>query len=64
MPRMSKWDWVAIVLVIVGAVNWGLVGVANYNLVTQIINSSFLVRLVYTLVGIAGIYSVYSLFKK
>ena len=47
---------VAWVLVIVGALNWGLVGVAKFNLVMTILSSWPVVeRIVYVLVGLAGV---------
>jgi uncharacterized protein len=48
---------VALVLVIVGAVNWGLVGVAQFDLVATLFGgvSSPLSRVVYTLVGVSGL---------
>jgi hypothetical protein len=47
---------VALVLVIVGAVNWGLVGLFQFDLVAALFGSaSVLSRLVYSLVGLAGI---------
>ena len=47
----------ALVLVVVGAVNWGLVGVAQFDLVAALFGGSeaALSRLVYTLVGAAGV---------
>lgn len=48
--------WFALVLVIVGAVNWGLVGLFQFDLVAALLGSaSALSRLVYSLVGLAGI---------
>ena len=50
-------DWVAWVLVIVGAINWGLVGIFSFDLVAAIFGSMTAVtRLVYVLVGVAGLY--------
>ena len=47
----------ALVLVIVGAVNWGLVGIAQFDLVAALFGGSSTVpsRAVYTLVGLAGV---------
>jgi len=65
-------DWLsktALTLVIVGALNWLLVGVFQWDLVAAIFggdtirNSSILSRLVYTLVGIAGLFSISFLFR-
>ena len=48
---------IAIVLVIVGGLNWGLVGLFNYDLVATIFGTmSSLSRIVYDLVGLAAIY--------
>ena len=58
----------ALILVIVGALNWFLVGVFQWDLVTAIFGgdtlrvSSGLSRVIYTLVGLAGIYSISFLF--
>lgn len=55
---MSRPVWlVAFVLVIVGAVNWGLVGLAQFDLVAALFGGSVapLSRIVYSLVGIAGL---------
>jgi uncharacterized membrane protein YuzA (DUF378 family) len=54
---MKSVYWAALVLVIVGAVNWGLVGIAQFDLVAALFggSSSPLSRVVYTLVGAAGL---------
>jgi len=57
-------DWIALVLVIVGAVNWGLVGLGIGDLVDMIFGSiSWLATTVYVLVGIAGLYLIYYAMK-
>jgi hypothetical protein len=48
--------WFALILVVVGAVNWGLVGLFQFDLVAALFGpGSGLSRLVYSLVGLAGI---------
>ncbi len=48
--------WIALVLVIIGAVNWGLVGLFQFDLVAMLFGpASALSRLVYSLVGLAGV---------
>lgn len=56
---MKTLDIIALLLVIIGAVNWGLIGFFGFNLVTSLFGdmSSFS-RIVYALVGIAGLYSI------
>ncbi len=48
----------ALTVVIIGAVNWGLVGFFNFNLVGMLTGggTSFIARIIYALVGIAGLY--------
>jgi uncharacterized membrane protein YuzA (DUF378 family) len=59
-PAFSALDWIAMVLMIVGALNWGLVGAFDFDLVAAIFGSmSWLSRLIYILVGLAGLYGIY-----
>ncbi len=56
-------DMIAKILVLVGALNWGLVGVANFNLVAAIFGEMNLVsRIVYILVGISAVGLIISRF--
>ena len=50
---------IALTLVIIGAINWLLVGLFEFNLVDAIFGSlSFLARTIYIIVGIAGLWSL------
>ncbi|MDB5828082.1 MAG: hypothetical protein JWQ73_2302 [Variovorax sp.] len=50
-------DWIAWVLVVVGAINWGLVGAFGFDLVAAIFGTMTVPsRVVYILVGLAGLY--------
>ncbi len=55
----------ALVLVIIGALNWLLVGLFQFDLVVAIFGgqAALLSRIVYTLIGLAGIYSIGLLFR-
>jgi hypothetical protein len=53
---MKALDILAAVLVIVGALNWGLVGTAHFNLVAAIFGQTVLASIVYSLVGLAGVF--------
>ena len=56
---MRTFDIVAAVLLVVGGLNWGLVGFFNFDLVAAIFGAgSPLARVVYGLVGIAALYQV------
>lgn len=62
----SPLDTIALVLIIVGALNWGLWGIFQFDLVAAIFggNASFLSRVIYTLVGLAGLYGLTLLGKQ
>jgi len=65
MAEKMWFDWVAFVLVIVGAVNWGLVGLFKLDLVALLLGSiPILQTIVYILVGLAGLYLIYYLTKE
>jgi uncharacterized membrane protein YuzA (DUF378 family) len=52
--------WICLVLIIVGALNWGLVGLFHFDLVAFIFGTmSLLSRLIYTIVGLAGLVIIY-----
>lgn len=58
MAKLNIADTVALILVIVGALNWGLIGVADFNLVTTIFGvGTVLSKIVYILVGLAAVYT-------
>ena len=55
---------IALILVIVGGLNWGLVGAFDFNLVTAIFGDmTVLARVIYILVGISALYSLILLKK-
>lgn len=57
MNKLNAFDWLALVLVIVGGLNWGLVGIFKFDLVATIFGDmSALSRIVYALVGLAAVY--------
>ncbi|MFZ2189506.1 MAG: DUF378 domain-containing protein [Candidatus Magasanikiibacteriota bacterium] len=57
MNKLNAFDWIALVLVIVGGLNWGLVGIFKFDLVATIFGDmSMLSRIVYALVGLAAVY--------
>lgn len=62
MDIVKKVTWA---LVIIGALNWGLVGLFNYDLVAALFGSmSTLAKIVYTLVGAAAVYELVLLVTK
>lgn len=61
---MKAIDVIALILVIIGAINWGLVGIFEFNLVDTIFGAmSTISRIIYILVGISGLWSIKFLFE-
>lgn len=59
MKNLNALDWIALILVIVGGLNWGLVGIFGFDLVAWIFASILVVaRIVYVLVALAAIYMI------
>jgi uncharacterized membrane protein YuzA (DUF378 family) len=57
-------DLIALILVIVGGLNWGLVGLFNFDLVATIFGTgSSLARIVYIVVGLSAVYMIYFAIK-
>ncbi|NIP32517.1 DUF378 domain-containing protein [Candidatus Saccharibacteria bacterium] len=62
--KLNALDWIAIILVIVGGLNWGLVGIFDFDLVAAIFGDmSAISRVVYTLVGVSAIWMIYTASK-
>jgi uncharacterized membrane protein YuzA (DUF378 family) len=58
--KLSVIDWIALILVIVGGLNWALVGLFGYDLVASLLGvASTLSRIVYDLVGLSAIYLIF-----
>ena len=63
MKKMGTIDVIALILVIVGALNWGLVGAFNFNLVDTLFGAGSVIgRVVYVLVGLCGVYKLFTSF--
>ncbi|MBI4993394.1 DUF378 domain-containing protein [Candidatus Wolfebacteria bacterium] len=57
--KLSVLDWIAFILTIVGGVNWGLIGVLNFDLVAMIFGAMSIVsRVIYVLVGLSSLYLI------
>lgn len=56
-------DKIALVLIIIGAINWGLIGFFKFNLVETIFGSmTIITRIIYALVGVSGLWGIKLLF--
>lgn len=56
---MKVIDCISLILVIIGAINWGLIGFLDFNLVSVLFGEmTWLSRVIYALVGISGLYTL------
>lgn len=56
----NRWlDCIALTITLIGAINWGLIGIFKFNLVSFIFGDmSWLSRIIYIIVGICGLYLI------
>ena len=58
-------DRLALAIVLIGALNWLLIGLFDFNLVSSLFGvETFLTRTIYSIVGLAGLYSISLLFRE
>jgi hypothetical protein len=60
----SVLDWIALILVIIGGLNWGLVGLFGLDLVASIFGAGMLAKIVYVLVGLSALWMIYFAMKE
>lgn len=64
MEQKGALTWITMILVIIGALNWGLVGFFQFDLVATLFGGmSMISRVVYSLVGLSGVLVAIRLFK-
>lgn len=64
MSKLSALDWIALILIVIGGLNWGLVGAFSFDLVAAIFGDmSVIARIVYILVGLSALYTIFILGK-
>ena len=63
--RSRPLDWTALTLVIIGAINWGLIGLFRFDLIATLFGGmeSAISRVIYVIIGLAGLYCL-SLYMK
>lgn len=59
---MNMIQKIALVFTIIGAINWGLIALFNFNLVEAVFGEALLSAIIYMIVGIAGIINIMLLF--
>ena len=61
MKDLTMYGWIALILVIIGGINWGLVGLFNTNIISAIFGN-LLGRIIFIIVGVAAGYLCYLLY--
>lgn len=62
MKNLNALDWTALTLLIIGGINWGVISVSGIDLVSTLFGAAtMLSRIVYGLVGISALYTIYIL---
>lgn len=63
--QTKTFDYIALALIIIGAINWGLIGFFQFDLVATLFGgmASWISRIIYAVVGLAGLYAL-TLFGK
>jgi len=58
-------DRISLLLVIIGALNWGCIGIFGFDVIGTLLGGqlSVFARIIYTIVGLAGLWSIYTLFR-
>jgi uncharacterized membrane protein YuzA (DUF378 family) len=65
MKKLNVIDWIALILVLIGALNWGLIGFFKWDLVAAIFGDlSSVSRVIYALVGIAALWVIILMLPK
>ncbi|MFA5133422.1 MAG: DUF378 domain-containing protein [Patescibacteria group bacterium] len=60
MKKLNALDWIAIVITIIAAINWGLVGFFRFDLISSLFGDmSGLSRTIYAIIGLAGLYYIF-----
>ena len=61
--KMSAFDWITSVLVIIGGLNWGFIGFFDWNLVEAILGTGIITTIIYALVGLSSLWMIYHMAK-
>lgn len=56
---MKTVGYIAAILLIIGGLNWGIIGLTNTNIVTSVLGKTGLDRIIYILVGLAAVWAIY-----
>jgi uncharacterized membrane protein YuzA (DUF378 family) len=61
MKKFGLLGWICQILVLIGALNWGLVGALKFDLVAKIFGYGTVTRVIYIIIGVAAVYLIIDL---
>ncbi len=65
MKNLTMFDWIALIVLTIGGINWGLIGFFNFDLVSSLFGvMTMFTRIIYGFVGVSAIYSIFILSTK
>ena len=56
-------NWIAYILLIIGGLNWGLIGLADTNVITMVLGGTGIERVLYILVGLSAVWTTFCCLK-
>jgi uncharacterized membrane protein YuzA (DUF378 family) len=60
MKNFNMFDWITLAILIIGGLSWGLIGVFGFDVVSALFgNMTTLTRVIYSIVGLSGLYVMY-----
>lgn len=62
--RNNALEIIALILIVIGAINWGLVGIFNFNFVDWVVGAQTVAaQVIYIVIGVCGLYGIAHIFK-
>ncbi|MBN1783405.1 MAG: DUF378 domain-containing protein [Alphaproteobacteria bacterium] len=61
---MKKLNALTLLLLVIGGLNWGLIGLLDFNLVTYLFGGTLLTKIIYILVGLSALYQLKPCYEK
>lgn len=61
---MKRLELLLFILLVIGGINWGLIGAFHYNLVTTLLGDGTATQVIYSLVGLGALYEAYKMMQK
>lgn len=65
MHKHGFWSWVAFICLLVGGLNWGLIGFFHFNFITFVFGDlTVIARIIYAIIGLAAVFAIVRCFCK